>query len=413
MSLNVTMFITNPFVLMFVSVFLGQLLGKVNFGRFKLGSSGGLFTGLIIGWFIYRNYALPYKDLEQMPIYAEKILEQGVISKDFFLFTLILFVAAVGLLASKDLDKVLKKYGLKFVILGIVITFTGAFVTYIMTLISKGQNLFAISGVYTGALTSSPGLAAALESVSIYGKEAESMVGFGYAIGYIPGVLIVILAMQFIPLIFGIDINKEKKEFFKEMYPAKEECVKDREVQFDLIAFVFVCLFGIFIGNLKIYLGHTINYFNLGTTGGVLISSLLLGYIRKIGFLNFRMNSKVLSVIRELALSFFLTIVGLRYGYSALTSLTGSGIYLALIALVCGFFSIFAGFIIGRYVFKINWIVLAGALCGGMTSTPGLGAAIDATNCDDVAAGYGATYPFALLGMIVFTIILYKLPIQF
>ncbi|KGG81311.1 hypothetical protein Y919_01435 [Caloranaerobacter azorensis H53214] len=411
MNLDVAKFITNPFVLMFASVFLGQLLGRINFGRFKLGSSGGLFTGLIIGWVIYKNYALPYKGLEQMPAYAKTILKQGVISRDFFLFTLILFVAAVGLLASKDLDKVLKKYGVKFIILGIIITFTGAFVTYIMTLISKGQNLFAISGVYTGALTSSPGLAAALESVSIYGKEAESMVGFGYAIGYIPGVLIVILAMQFMPLIFGIDINKEKEEFFKEMYSSKENNVKYEEVQFDLIAFVFVCLFGIFIGKLKIYLGPTINYFSLGTTGGVLISSLLLGYIGRIGFLNFRMNSKVLGVIRELALSFFLTIVGLRYGYSALTSLTGSGLYLALVALICGFSSIFVGFIIGRYVFKINWIVLAGALCGGMTSTPGLGAAIDATDCDDVAAGYGATYPFALLGMIVFTIMLYKLPI--
>lgn len=410
MDFDFIIFITNPFVLMFISIFLGQLLGKVEFGRFKLGTSGGLFTGLIIGWYIHKNYALPYKDLEQVPAYAEKILKQGIIPKDFFLFTLILFVAAVGLLASKDLDKVLKKYGLKFIFLGFIITFTGAFVIYIMTLISKGQNLFAISGIYTGALTSSPGLAAALESVSIYGKEAESMVGFGYAVGYVPGVLIVILAMQFIPLIFGIDINKEKEEFLKEMYSFEKECKKDKEVQFDLIAFVFVCLFGVFIGKLKIYLGHTINYFSLGATGGVLISSLLFGYIGKMGFLNFRMNSKILGVIRELALAFFLTIVGLRYGYSAVTLLTSSGVYLALIALVCGFSAIFVGFIIGRYVFKINWIILAGALCGGMTSTPGLGAAIDATKSDDVAAGYGATYPFALLGMIIFTIILYKLP---
>lgn len=413
MDFDFITFITNPFVLMFISIFLGQLLGKVEISRFKLGSSGGLFTGLIIGWFIYRNYALPYKDLEQMPIYAEKILKQGIVPKDFFLFTLILFVAAVGLLVSKDLDKVLKKYGLKFIFLGFIITFTGAFVTYIMTLISKGQNPFAISGIYTGALTSSPGLAAALESVYIYGKEAESMVGFGYAVGYVPGVLIVILAMQFIPLIFGIDINEEKEMFIKEMHSFEKESKKDKEVQFDLIAFIFVCLFGVFIGKIKIYFGHTINYFSLGTTGGVLISSLLFGYIGKMGSLNFRMDSKILSVIRELALSFFLTIVGLRYGYSAVTSLAGSGVYLALIALVCGFSAIFVGFIIGRYIFKINWIILAGALCGGMTSTPGLGAAIDATKCDDVAAGYGATYPFALLGMIVFTIILYKLPIKF
>lgn len=52
---------------------------------------------------------------------------------------------------------------------------------------------------------------------------------------------------------------------------------------------------------------------------------------------------------------------------------------------------------------------MAGAICGGMTSTPGLGAAIDATGTDDVAAGYGATYPFALLFMVIWTIVLHKI----
>ena len=70
-----------------------------------------------------------------------------------------------------------------------------------------------------------------------------------------------------------------------------------------------------------------------------------------------------------------------------------------------------AAFLLGRYVFKLNWVLLVGAICGGMTSTPGLGAAIDALDSDEPAAGYGATYPFALLGMIVFTILLHRLPL--
>ena len=40
----------------------------------------------------------------------------------------------------------------------------------------------------------------------------------------------------------------------------------------------------------------------------------------------------------------------------------------------------------------------------------GLGSAIDALKSDDPAAGYGATYPFALLGMVIFTIVLHTLP---
>ena len=55
--------------------------------------------------------------------------------------------------------------------------------------------------------------------------------------------------------------------------------------------------------------------------------------------------------------------------------------------------------------------MLSGSICGGMTSTPGLGVAIDAIGTDDPAAGYGATYPFALFAMVIFSIILFKLPI--
>jgi putative transport protein len=54
--------------------------------------------------------------------------------------------------------------------------------------------------------------------------------------------------------------------------------------------------------------------------------------------------------------------------------------------------------------------MLSGAICGGMTSTPGLGASVDALGSDDPAAGYGATYPAALFGMVIFTILLHNLP---
>jgi putative transport protein len=122
------------------------------------------------------------------------------------------------------------------------------------------------------------------------------------------------------------------------------------------------------------------------------------------------MNAKILGVIRELSLVFFLGIVGLRYGFAVVDALAGPGAYLGLVSLVVGVVAMMVGYLIGRYVFKINWVMLSGAICGGMTSTPGLGAAVEAAGSDDPAAGYGATYPFALLGMVIFTIILHSLP---
>ena len=185
---------------------------------------------------------------------------------------------------------------------------------------------------------------------------------------------------------------------------------KQDTVSFDLAAFVVACFLGYTIGRLKFNLGQ-LGYVGFGSTGGVLLSSLILGYIGKIGILNFRMDSKILGVIREISLAFFLAIIGLRYGFYAFTALSGTGIYLVITSLVVGLMAVIIGYLVGRYIFKLNWITLVGAICGGMTSTPGLGAAIEAVGSDEPAAGYGAIYPFALLGMVIFSIILHNLPI--
>jgi putative transport protein len=427
-------FISNQFVLMFFSVVLGLALGKVQIRRFYLGTSGGLFVGLPIGWAVQHFLVDPWAGQTEMPAYAVRILRDGVISICFFQLTLILFVAAVGLLAARDLNRVLRSYGAKLVVLGFVVPFVGAAVCYVMAVLSTNQDPFAVAGVYTGALTSSPGLAAAIETVSRYGKHAEGMVGFGHAIGYSPGVIMVILAVQTIPLIFGIDIEKERLELEQEFREQDKKALdagkKGRaqimsgeeeggSLRFDIIAFLLVALAGYFLGSVRIYLGRFLGYFSLGSTGGVLIGGLIFGYIgqislpgslRRFGRLDFRMDPKVLTAIRELSLSLFLAIVGLRYGYTTINSLVSGGLYLVFVAFLSAFFALLVGFLLARYVFKLNWIILVGSLCGAMTSTPGLGVAIDSVGSDDAAVGYGATYPFALLGMVIFTILLHNLP---
>ncbi len=453
--------VMNPFVLMFVAVLTGMLFGKVKFGKFNFGVSGALFTGLVVGWAVVK-YSKGFIEGDEVYQYAQKFLAKGVIPKDFFILFLILFVAAVGLLAAKDIGAVLKKYGFKFVILGIVITFVGAAATYGMTIFSTEvlkttSTPYEISGVYTGALTSSPGLAAASETATEHAtkvvshyeemdldekqkvlnmidpslvasehlelskaykatfiRNAEAGIGIGHAIGYPFGVIIVIIAVNFFPRIFKIDVEAEQKIFDKEMAEARKS-VAGREVEetsFDLVALCTAMLFGYAIGKIGIdlnFLGLD-QSFKLGSTGGVLVGSLVLGYIGKIGPVNFRMDSKILGIVRQLSLAFFLAIVGLRYGFKVFESVVGSGYVLAIVGLVVGLVAMLVGFLLGKYVFKINWIMLSGAICGGMTSTPGLGAAVDAIGSDDPAAGYGATYPFALLGMVLFTIILHGLP---
>ncbi|SKC45662.1 aspartate-alanine antiporter-like transporter [Maledivibacter halophilus] len=408
MNFNYVQFITDPFILIFMSVISGLLIGKIEIKRIKIGNSGGLFTGLVIGWFVYRKYILPYEGGENIPLHINKILENGMIPKEIFHFVLICFIASVGLLASKDIGKVIKKYGVKFILVGFSVIFTGALICYVASYFNREFNIYSVAGVYIGALTCSPGLAAALESVSNVGREAEAMIGLGYAVGYIPGVAIITLSMQILPIIFKLDIKKEKRRFNYEMRKEKEKNDLDR-IDFEVLSFLFICILGSFMGQIRIYMGPVIKYLSFGTAGGVLIAGLILGHIGKIGFMNFRMNPKILMAIRELSLSIFLAIVGLRYGYSTITTIGDRGGELLGLALVCSTISILMGFIVGRYIFKINGIILLGALCGSMTSTPGLTSAIDSIDSEDVMAGYGATYPFALIGKIIFSILIHRL----
>jgi putative transport protein len=452
MNFDLIKWIMNPFMLMFIATVSGLLLGKA----LKIGTSGALFTGLGMGWAVMRAANGVIASGEGNVKAAKSLLKVNVVDKGFFLLFLILFVAAVGLLAADKIAIIIKKYGAKFIILGFLITFLGASTTYFMTTLGSGGNPYEVSGVYTGALTSSPGLAAALETARDHAVEwsgdyenlsehdqnrilniidptvkhdaskvasltpeevdtfivnAEAGVGVGHAIGYPFGVLIVILAMRLIPRLFKLNVEEEFEVFRAEMKDAEAaSTVKYIEpCTFDLIAFGLACGLGYTLGMVKVYLGP-LGYFSLGSTGGVLIASLVLGYIGRIGFLNFRMDKKILGVIRDMGLAFFLAIVGLRYGFAVIDSLSGSGMYLAVVSITVGVVSMLIGFIFGKYVLKINWIMLSGAICGGMTSTPGLGVAIDAVGSDDPAAGYGATYPFALFGMVLFTIILHKLP---
>jgi len=153
MQFNLAVWIMNPFVLMMITVFLGMLFGKIKFGKFTFGVSGCLFVGLVIGWRVYR-LASTFPKTEPGYNTALQLIKSGVIDKAFFTLFLILFIAAVGLLAAKDIGVIIKKYGSKFIVLGFLITFVGATATYGMALILPGINSYEVTGVYTGALTS-------------------------------------------------------------------------------------------------------------------------------------------------------------------------------------------------------------------------------------------------------------------
>lgn len=367
--------VRNPVFFLSVAVATGVLLGKIKIRGVGLGVSGALFTGLLTGWL------------------------GAKVSNDFFLWNLLIFVAAVGLLSSKDIVGVVKRYGYRFILLAIAVTGTGALATYFMALLFSGSVApLLVGGTYTGALTSSPGLGAALEATG-----GNSLVTIGYTIAYPFGVVAVVLAVQLIPALMKVDMAKERLELLKAIRGGDNaEDPAKTSAPFTLISFVLCIIGGIFFGSISIPIPW-VGAFSLGSTGGTLLFALFLGARGHIGPFPMRLDPNVLSALRSISLAYFLAVMGILAGPDIPRILAEHGIALVGIGMVSAIVSLVAGFVIGRGVFRLNWVLLAGAIPGAMTSTPGLGAAIESTGCDECSAGYGATYPAAIFCMVLFT----------
>lgn len=365
----------------FISSFVvitGLLLGQIQIKGIRLGTSGTLFTGLLMGM---AGFSVP---------------------EAYFSWNLVIFVVAVGLLSSEDALEVFKRFGLKFIFLGVVATSVGALVTVLLVKTIGGSSIdpLLLAGAYTGALTSSPGLGAALEATN-----ANALVTIGYTVTYPFGVIAVVIFIQLAGSIFRIDLEKEKAELNAILSDYKKPVVAGSSVSsvsFSLLSFAICITGGIMVGRIGVPLPY-IGNFSLGTTGGALVVSLTFGAMGKIGPLTMRMDKGILSALRSLSLAYFFATVGLQAGPQVAETFADFGLLLICIGFFAALFAETVTFLVGRYLLRLNWILLAGAICGAMTSTPGLGAAIEATQSEDSGAGYGATYPFALLCMVLFT----------
>jgi putative transport protein len=256
--------ITNPILLILVSILTGQVLGKVSIKQIKLGSSAVMFTGLFFSYFV-TSILIRRGEIETFSRYVPSVL---------FQISLIGFIVAVGLLAGKNMKGTIRAHGIKFLLLATLVTLTGALATFVFAEYVFPSLNIAVLGTYVGALTSSPGLATALEAVSGV-TELEALIGVGYSISYIPGVAAVVLFVQL--------VGKSKRNKVLEKVKKKEKTNYD----FCLMSFSFVCLLGVLLGQVKVYLGNYLGYFSLGTTGGVLVSSLIFGGIKSNKVFNF------------------------------------------------------------------------------------------------------------------------------
>jgi putative transport protein len=384
--------LTQPIFLIPLVSLLGFVLGEVRLGKFKLGVSATLFVGMGFGWY-----------LNARVLGSETVL----VDRAYFDFLLMLFMVSTGLLAARDVAKVFRGEGQKLLLLTLVTVGAGVISVIAFFRLIPSLDVESIAGVFTGAITSSPGLAIALEAAGrTASPTAVGAVGLGYALTYPFSVVIVVLSMGLLPRIFSLSAVAATNTGAKRRRLDQTEGEVEHLRGLDMAAFAFTAVAGYLLGQLAFPLGN-LGSISLQTPGGMLVAGLLLGNLKRLGPLNFAMSQASLSAIQQIPVIFIFSYVGLTYGYDAVQALGGPAVLLVLVGLLSTSVTVMTGFFFGRYVLKLDWVILSGAICGSMTSTPGLGAALESTGSSLTAGAYGSTYPVGLLAKVLVVLLLY------
>ncbi len=181
-----------------------------------------------------------------------------------------------------------------------------------------------------------------------------------------------------------------------------EVCGHNKKVlhETDLLSLSVGITVGVLIGLIPISL-FGLQSFTLGLSGGLLLVSLLLGHFGRIGKIVGRIPIASRLLMMELGLVFFLANAGIKAGSSFMETVQEYGIQLFFIGGCITTLPLIFGFLFAHYVLKINLLQILGGLCGGMTSTPALGAIRSKTDSEIPMISYAAAYPVALIFMLI------------
>lgn len=166
--------------------------------------------------------------------------------------------------------------------------------------------------------------------------------------------------------------------------------------QQSVYAIILGIALGILIGLIPITIAHFFS-FKLGMTGGILITALILSNRGKSGPIVWRVPGPTLTFIRELGLVLFLAVVGCSAGKTFVDTIASRGVMVFAWGAVVTVLPMFVGLVMAR-PWRMDRSQLAGALTGGMTSTPGLAAA-SASGDAQVLYTYSSVYPVAMLAV--------------
>lgn len=165
---------------LFLIVALGFVLGRINFKGISLDVSAVIFIALLFGHF------------------------GVIIPKELGNFGLVLFIFTIGIQAGPGFFDSFRSKGKVLILITLLIIgsacMTGILFKYLLHI-----DMAETVGLIAGSLTSTPGLAAAIDS------SQSSAASIAYGIAYPFGVIGVILFIKLLPGLLRLDIKKEEK----------------------------------------------------------------------------------------------------------------------------------------------------------------------------------------------------------
>jgi putative transport protein len=168
-----------------------------------------------------------------------------------------------------------------------------------------------------------------------------------------------------------------------------------RELATNNTDIIFVSL-GIVLGGLIGLLTLDISgiMITLSTSGGALVMGLIFGWVHSKTPAYGKIPEAALWIFDTMGLAVFLAVVGLGAGPTVIDGIQKTGFGIILAGLVVSLLPHVIGLLAGKYLLRMNPVILLGAQAGAGTTTTGLKAVQDAAQSKHPVLGY--TIPYAL-----------------
>lgn len=370
----------NTIIVLAAVITLGEAIGRIKLAGVSFGVGGVMFAGLLFG-----HFNLGTGNNEILHFVRE--------------FGLILFVYTIGIEIGPVFFASFRRHGLRLNLLAAALVLLG-FACAIGVWLATDLHIAAIAGIMSGAVTNTPGLAAAQQVLGeLFPGQTDllELPAMAYAITYPFGILGVILTMVFLRCLPPIDLASKQKAFQTPETRPPQAVAETTGTHASIGSIFLGILLGMLVGFVPIPIPGVPTPLRLGLAGGPLLVALFLGRIRRIGPIRWEMHGDTNRTIRTIGIALFLAVVGLNAGGRFVETLTaGDGWRWMAVGAMITLLPPLIVIMLARGLFKERTLSICGLTAGSMTDPPALAFATQSSGSNEPALVFATVYATAM-----------------